>query len=111
MLNHLFFPCSVKHAYEGKWTEKTTLTTCNPHAKRVVTSSETPQEVEDKKKVIFTYDVDFQVRGPFLYLHEIRPHIKECILRILLWLNFSNGFFLFLFLNIYASPIVHLAGE
>ncbi|XP_030456405.1 transmembrane 9 superfamily member 8-like [Syzygium oleosum] len=53
-------PFSVKHAYEGKWTEKTTLTTCNPHAKRVVTSSETPQEVEDKKEVIFTYDVDFQ---------------------------------------------------
>lgn len=54
-------PFSVKHAYEGKWSEKTTtLTTCNPHAKREVTSSESPQEVEDKNEVIFTYDIHFQ---------------------------------------------------
>lgn len=54
-------PFSVKHAYEGEWSEKTTtLTTCNPHAKREVTSSESPQEVEDKNEVIFTYDVHFQ---------------------------------------------------
>ncbi|XP_010047104.2 transmembrane 9 superfamily member 8 [Eucalyptus grandis] len=54
-------PFSVKHAYEGEWSEKTTtLTTCNPHAKREVTSSESPQEVEDKNEVIFTYDVRFQ---------------------------------------------------
>lgn len=53
-------PFSVKHAYEGEWSEKTTtLTTCNPHAKREVTSSESPQEVEDKNEVIFTYDVRF----------------------------------------------------
>ncbi|KAF8033752.1 hypothetical protein BT93_C0115 [Corymbia citriodora subsp. variegata] len=54
-------PFSVKHAYEGEWSEKTTtLTTCNPHAKRLVTSSESPQEVEDKNEIIFTYDVDFK---------------------------------------------------
>lgn len=54
-------PFSVKHAYEGEWSEKTTtLTTCNPHAKREVTSSESPQEVEDKNEVIFTYDIHFQ---------------------------------------------------
>ncbi|KAL3744168.1 hypothetical protein ACJRO7_013430 [Eucalyptus globulus] len=54
-------PFSVKHAYEGEWSEKTTtLTTCNPHAKREVTSSESPQEVEDKNEVIFTYDIRFQ---------------------------------------------------
>lgn len=53
---------SVKHEYEGGWTEKTRLTTCDPHAKRAVTSSESPQEVEDKKEVIFTYDVEFEVR-------------------------------------------------
>lgn len=52
--------CSVKHEYEGQWSEKTRLTTCDPHTKRLVVSSATPQEVENKKEIIFTYDVDFQ---------------------------------------------------
>lgn len=53
-------PFSVKHEYEGDWSEKTRLTTCDPHAKRAVTNSESPQEVDDKKEIIFTYDVEFQ---------------------------------------------------
>ncbi|KAA8535358.1 hypothetical protein F0562_030361 [Nyssa sinensis] len=54
-------PFSVRHEYEGDWkNDKTRLTTCDPHAKRTVTSSESPQEVEDKKEIIFTYDVEFQ---------------------------------------------------
>ncbi|CAA0401883.1 putative nonaspanin (TM9SF), MFS transporter superfamily [Arabidopsis thaliana] len=53
-------PYSVKHEYEGEWSEKTRLTTCDPHTKRLVVSSATPQEVEQKKEIIFTYDVDFQ---------------------------------------------------
>lgn len=53
-------PFSVKHEYEGKWNDKTRLTTCDPHAKRLVTSSDSPQEVADKKEIIFTYDVEFQ---------------------------------------------------
>ncbi|XP_057969807.1 transmembrane 9 superfamily member 8-like [Malania oleifera] len=54
-------PFSVKHEYEGKWEgKKTRLTTCDPHAKRTVSNSESPQEVEDKKDIIFTYDVEFQ---------------------------------------------------
>ncbi|XP_047941293.1 transmembrane 9 superfamily member 8-like [Salvia hispanica] len=53
-------PFSVKHEYEGKWTENTRLATCDPHAQRIVTSSSSPQEVEDKQEVIFTYDVTFQ---------------------------------------------------
>lgn len=58
----MFLPliCSVKHEYEGEWSEKTRLTTCDPHTKRLVVSSATPQEVEQKKEIIFTYDVDFQ---------------------------------------------------
>ncbi|KAG4112884.1 hypothetical protein ERO13_D13G189940v2 [Gossypium hirsutum] len=52
-------PFSVKHEYEGEWNTKTRLTTCDPHAKRAVTSSESPQEVEEKE-IIFTYDVEFQ---------------------------------------------------
>ncbi|XP_050384752.1 transmembrane 9 superfamily member 10 [Argentina anserina] len=53
-------PFSVRHEYEGEWNGKTRLTTCDPHAKRMVTSSESPQEVEDKKEITFTYDVEFQ---------------------------------------------------
>ncbi|OAY27492.1 transmembrane 9 superfamily member 8 [Manihot esculenta] len=54
-------PLSVKHEYEGKWNdEKTHLTTCDPQAKHTVVNSNSPQEVEEKKEVIFTYDVEFQ---------------------------------------------------
>ncbi|KAK1431555.1 hypothetical protein QVD17_08015 [Tagetes erecta] len=52
---------SVKHQYDGKWTNKTRLTTCDAHAKRLVSRSDPPQEVENKKEIIFTYDVDFQI--------------------------------------------------
>ncbi|KAL2236111.1 transmembrane 9 superfamily member 8 [Sesamum indicum] len=52
-------PYSVKHEYEGEWSGNTRLTTCDPHAKRLITSSNSPQEVEDKQEVIFTYDVEF----------------------------------------------------
>ncbi|KAF5956772.1 hypothetical protein HYC85_003997, partial [Camellia sinensis] len=51
-------PFSIKHEYEGQWSDKTRLTTCDPHAKRTVTNSDTPQEVDDKKEIIFTYDVE-----------------------------------------------------
>ncbi|KAG4195183.1 hypothetical protein ERO13_A06G097700v2 [Gossypium hirsutum] len=53
-------PFSVKHEYKGEWNEKTRLTTCDPQAKRAVTSSESPQEVEETREIIFTYDVEFQ---------------------------------------------------
>lgn len=53
-------PFSVKHEYDGDWNGKNRLTTCDPHAKRTVTSSDSPQEVEDKKEIIFTYDVEFE---------------------------------------------------
>ncbi|KAI8023488.1 Transmembrane 9 superfamily member 9 [Camellia lanceoleosa] len=53
-------PFSAKHEYEGQWSDKTRLTTCDPHAKRTITNSESPQEVDNKKEIIFTYDVEFQ---------------------------------------------------
>ncbi|KAK9682878.1 hypothetical protein RND81_10G103500 [Saponaria officinalis] len=54
-------PFSVKHDYEGEWKEeKTRLSSCDPHARRLVTSSNNPQEVEDKQEIIFTYDVSFE---------------------------------------------------
>lgn len=58
-----WFCCSVKHEYEGQWSgNKTRLSTCDPHARRSVVNSDAPQEVEANKDIIFTYDVDFQVR-------------------------------------------------
>ncbi|KAJ6994081.1 transmembrane 9 superfamily member 10-like [Populus alba x Populus x berolinensis] len=54
-------PFSVKHQYDGEWkNENMRLTTCDPHARRAVTSSDSPQLIEDKKDVIFTYDVAFE---------------------------------------------------
>lgn len=54
-------PFSVKHELDGKWDEqKTRLTTCDPHAKHTVMNNNSPQEVEENKEIIFTYDVDFQ---------------------------------------------------
>lgn len=35
--------------------------TCDPHAKRTVSNSDNPQEVEENKDIVFTYDVEFQV--------------------------------------------------
>ncbi|PKA63920.1 hypothetical protein AXF42_Ash004930 [Apostasia shenzhenica] len=54
-------PFSVKHNYEGEWVgEKTRLMSCDPHAKRTVVNSDNPQEVEQNKDIIFTYDVEFE---------------------------------------------------
>ncbi|KAJ8430179.1 hypothetical protein Cgig2_006687 [Carnegiea gigantea] len=53
-------PFSVKHEYEGQWNDNTRLTSCDPHARRLVTSSEKPQEVDEKQEIIFTYDVSFE---------------------------------------------------
>ncbi|PKI34000.1 hypothetical protein CRG98_045618 [Punica granatum] len=54
-------PFSVKHEYEGQWSDNTRLTTCDPHSKHTVVNSNTPQEVEEGKEIIFTYDVEFKV--------------------------------------------------
>lgn len=61
-----FIKSSVKHSYDGKWSDNVRLTTCDPHARKQVTNSETPQEVEDKQEIIFTYDVDFEVSNFYL---------------------------------------------
>ncbi|KMZ73403.1 Transmembrane 9 superfamily protein member [Zostera marina] len=53
-------PYSVNHEYDEWNDKKTRLTTCDPHAKRFVSNSDLPQEVEDKKEIVFTYDVEFK---------------------------------------------------
>lgn len=53
---------SIKHEY-AEWNgQKTHLTTCDPQAKHYVVNSDVPQEVEGKKEIVFTYDVEFKVR-------------------------------------------------
>lgn len=53
-------PFSVKHEYKQPWVEKDPqLTTCNPSANRRVLPTDAPQEVEEGKEIIFTYDVSF----------------------------------------------------
>ena len=54
--------CSVKHEYDGDWKGNGThLKTCDPHSRRLVVDSNSPQEVEANKEIIFTYDVNFEV--------------------------------------------------
>lgn len=93
ILTH-FGESSVKHEYEGDWSENTRLTTCDPHAKRAVTNSESPQEVDDKKEIIFTYDVEFHVRS------YISWHCIGCL----------YGCMTVLFLN-NSCPLSYLAGK
>lgn len=53
-------PFSIKHEYEGEWNGKNRLLTCDPHTKRTVINSNSPQEVEVNEEILFTYDVEFQ---------------------------------------------------
>ncbi|CAI9765769.1 unnamed protein product [Fraxinus pennsylvanica] len=90
-------PFSVRHEYEGKWNDKTRLTTCDPHAKLTVTSSDSPQEVEDKKEIIFTYDVEFKESeikwasrwDTYLYMADDQIH----------WFSIVNSLMIVLFLS------------
>ncbi|KAL6541101.1 Transmembrane 9 superfamily member 8 [Orobanche minor] len=90
-------PFSVKHDYDGKWDDKTRLTTCDPHSKHTVTSSDSPQEVEDKKEIVFTYDVDFQESevkwasrwDTYLYMADDQIH----------WFSIVNSLMIVLFLS------------
>ncbi|GLT85234.1 hypothetical protein SLE2022_034300 [Rubroshorea leprosula] len=56
-------PFSVQHKYEGIWNEKNLLKTCEPHSKQMDFYSNLPQEIEEKKEITFTYNVEFQESG------------------------------------------------
>jgi len=54
-------PYSVKHEFEQPWSEDNPrLTTCNPNTKHYVSQTNSPQEVDEGKDIIFTYDVSFK---------------------------------------------------
>ena len=76
---------SVQHEYEGKWNEKTRLITCDPHTG---TGFESPQEVEDKKEIIFTYDVEFEVSYHYIMVTELpQSATKNWILMLISFIN------------------------
>ncbi|KAI7728525.1 hypothetical protein M8C21_001043 [Ambrosia artemisiifolia] len=97
---------SVKHQYDGDWTGKNRLTTCDAHAKRTVTSSDPPQEVENKKEVIFTYDVDFQESDikwasrwdTYLLMADDQVH----------WFSIVNSLMIVLFLSGMVAMIIYI---
>ncbi|XP_057767826.1 transmembrane 9 superfamily member 9-like [Salvia miltiorrhiza] len=90
-------PFSIKHGYEGKWNNNKRLTTCDPHAKHTITSSQTPQEVKENMEIIFTYDVDFQESevkwasrwDTYLYMPDDQIH----------WFSIVNSLMIVLFLS------------
>jgi transmembrane 9 superfamily member 2/4 len=64
---------------DGAWNDKNTrLATCDPHANKVVIGSDTPQEVEAGKEIIFTYDVGFEV------ISLVTFHLLSCTVTLLL---------------------------
>lgn len=55
------FLVSVLHEYKD-WDENNRqLTTCNKDTKNLIQSNTVPQEVEEGKEIVFTYDVAFKV--------------------------------------------------
>ncbi|KAI3805458.1 hypothetical protein L1987_27861 [Smallanthus sonchifolius] len=85
---------SINHKYDDQWSGETHLNTCNPHSKHVVTSSNPPQEVDDKKEIIFTYDVEFQESDVkwasrwdtyLLMTHDQTPIIVNSLMNVLLY--------------------------
>ncbi|XP_070030527.1 transmembrane 9 superfamily member 7-like [Nicotiana sylvestris] len=54
-------PLSINHGYK-KWDEQNTkLTTCKPGKPTVFRTNSVPQEIVADNKVVFTYDVSFEV--------------------------------------------------
>ncbi|RWW18406.1 hypothetical protein BHE74_00025292 [Ensete ventricosum] len=71
---------SVKHEYEGQWNEnKTRLSTCDPHAKRSVLNSDAPQEVAANNEIIFTYDIEFELKKQFVALSLVPPSNSDLL--------------------------------
>lgn len=74
--------CSVKHEYDGDWKGNSTrLKTCDPHARRLIVDSDSPQEVEANKEIIFSYDISFEVWPSvnlFCISHSFCKHLLRC---------------------------------
>lgn len=59
-------PFSVQHKYDGRWSDdKPSLTTCNPGSMKAVSDQDDPQQIKAGKEVIFTYDVNYEVKPQF----------------------------------------------
>lgn len=73
-------PFSVKHTYESPWEEANpTLGTCNPNRATFVSHGQAPQGVEEGDELIFSYDVQFVVRGCCCCgLHDLAGCASRC---------------------------------
>ncbi|KAG6512267.1 hypothetical protein ZIOFF_026022 [Zingiber officinale] len=98
-------PFSVNHAYEGQWNDvKTRLSTCDPHAKRSVVNSDSPQVVAANEDIIFTYDVEFQESDvkwasrwdTYLLMNDDQIH----------WFSIINSLLIVLFLSVMVAMIM-----
>lgn len=69
MLTGLYLLDSILHEYK-EWDEKNPqLTTCNKDTKNLIQGNTVPQEVEQGKEIVFTYDVSFKVYDLHLALY------------------------------------------
>ncbi|XP_031480719.1 transmembrane 9 superfamily member 8-like [Nymphaea colorata] len=90
-------PYSVKHEYEGEWSEQISLSTCNPHAQRFVAEADAPQEIEENKEIIFTYDVEFQ-ESPIKWAYRWDTYLLMNDDQIH-WFSIVNSLMIVLFLS------------
>jgi len=72
---------SILHEYK-EWDEKNPqLTTCNKDTKNLIQGNTVPQEVEQGKEIVFTYDVSFKVHDLhlafFCFTFWVAKHFPE----------------------------------
>ncbi|RCV22132.1 hypothetical protein SETIT_4G196100v2 [Setaria italica] len=91
-------PYSVKHEYDGDWKETATpLKTCDPHSRRLVVDSNSPQEVEANKEIVFTYDVNFE-ESPIKWASRWDTYLLMADDQIH-WFSIVNSLMIVLFLS------------
>ncbi|CAL5054048.1 unnamed protein product [Urochloa decumbens] len=91
-------PYSIKHEYDGDWKGNATpLKTCDPHSRRLVVDSDSPQEVEASKEIIFTYDVNFE-ESPIKWASRWDTYLLMADDQIH-WFSIVNSLMIVLFLS------------
>ncbi|PAN23076.1 hypothetical protein PAHAL_4G065100 [Panicum hallii] len=91
-------PYSIKHEYDGDWKGNgTPLKTCDPHSRHLVVDSDSPQEVEASKEIIFTYDVNFE-ESPIKWASRWDTYLLMADDQIH-WFSIVNSLMIVLFLS------------
>ncbi|EER88737.1 transmembrane 9 superfamily member 8 [Sorghum bicolor] len=91
-------PYSIKHEPDGDWRGNATpLKTCDPHSRRLVVDSDSPQEVDANKDIIFTYDVNFE-ESPIKWASRWDTYLLMADDQIH-WFSIVNSLMIVLFLS------------